>query len=297
MDIVPASEPYAHLHESVRPLMYGPREARIEYLMQNQWLPHRHAREAIGRLELLFTPAGAPGAPSMFLCGPTGTGKSALLKQFCHGKPQETQPDGMPTCPALYIRMPPEPNETRLWSEILLALNVSHRYSNPPFSKAQQAGRVLKNLRCRMLVLDELHNLLHGPVTRRRQTSAAIKTFGEQLEMRIVVAGTLDALVAWHTDDEMRRRWPRYDYSPLELDGEFARLLRSYGRLLPIAKASSLAAEPIRSTVHKMSSGVIGEVAEVLRQAAVRAINDGSEEITLATLDALNYGRLYAEPA
>ena len=297
MSQAPASEPYAHLHESVRPLMGGPKEARIEYVMQNQWLPHLQAREVIGRLELLFKPAVAPGSPSMFLCGPTGTGKSALLKHFCLGKPQETQPGGMPTCPALYVRMPPEPNETRLWSEILLALRISHRYGDPPFIKAQQARRVLKNLGCRMLVLDELHNLLHGPVARRRQTGAAIKTFGEQLEMRIVVAGTLDALVAWHTDDEMRRRWPRHDFSPLALDGEFARLLRSYRQLLPLAKASNLAVDPIKSALHEMSSGVIGELAEVLRQAAICAINDGTEEITLATLKALDYRRLYQKPA
>ena len=66
--------------------------------------------------------------------------------------------------PVLAIQAPPEPDENRFYNTILEALFAPYRPRERVAQKQIQVLRLLKQIGLRMLIIDEVHNVLTGPV-------------------------------------------------------------------------------------------------------------------------------------
>ena len=73
------------------------------------------------------------------------------------------------------------------------------------------------------------------------------------------------------------------------MDTDFRRLLASFERMLPLANSSNLKSKAIAQKVYFMSEGLLGEVSDILTQAAIFAIRSGLESITLELLEKIDY--------
>lgn len=74
----------------------------------------------------------------------------------------------------------------------------------------------------------------------------------------------------------------RFTYRVLpvwKFDYEFLNLLFNFERILPLKKKSSLDNEKLALKILKMSEGILGNVEEILQEAARRAIESGKERI------------------
>jgi type II secretory pathway predicted ATPase ExeA len=147
----------------------------------------------------------------------------------------------------------------------------------------------MQHVNARMLIIDEIQNLLAGSSTNQRVFLNMLKGMANELQIVIVAAGTMEARNAMSADSQMSNRFvqkflPRWHYSE-----DYLRLLASFERLLPLRKASGLTEPELAERIHSMSEGTIGEISGVLITAALAAIRSGKEYIDCELLDQIDY--------
>jgi hypothetical protein len=72
----------SHLHPAIRDLSMESAGARIEYLRRDRYVDHPTAATARNMLEDLLTWPRTIRPPCLLLHGPSGIGKSSLLREF-----------------------------------------------------------------------------------------------------------------------------------------------------------------------------------------------------------------------
>jgi hypothetical protein len=73
------------------------------------------------------------------------------------------------------------------------------------------------------------------------------------------------------------------------MNEDYLRLLASFEPALRLEQPSNLIEPALATKILTLSGGTIGEISILLIRAALRAIDDGSERITNATLDSCGY--------
>lgn len=76
-----------------------------------------------------------------------------------------------------------------------------------------------------------------------------------------------------------------------ELNADFARLLASFERVIPLKNASNLTDKEMASRLLFMSGGTIGELSQLLNQASIWAIKQKTEQINFIALERCGYVR------
>lgn len=281
-----------HLEPAVRDVMSFPTEERVAFAQQDRWIGYTRAQEAIHALSDLLSHPRTVRMPNLLLVGESGNGKTTIIEKFRDLHPVVAQPGGEPLLPVAVMCMPSEPVETRFWTELLLALKIAHRDSDPVQRKKNQAHSILTYVQCRMLVIDEIHNVLYGHARQQRHFLGVLKNLSNDLKLPIVAVGTRDAIRALHTDTQLSSRFEPFGLPRWQLNAEYLRLLSSFERLLPLAKPSNLIARELAIKLHGMSGGTIGGLSRILKRATIQSIRDGSEQITLKTVAQIDWVKL-----
>ena len=185
--------------------------------------------------------------------------------------------------------MPATPDQRRFYSALLFELGAPQSATATLASLERVARDLLRRFAPRMLIVDEVHHLLAGSHLEQRASLNMLKYLANDLKISIVAVGTGDAPLAFQTDPQMSSR-----FTPFEIPGwteseDFRRLLRSFEQALPLRKSSDLAQRPIVQFLIAASSGFLGEISRILSEAAERAIQDGSERISLDLLERAAY--------
>ena len=142
--------------------------------------------------------------------------------------------------------------------------------------KQVQVLRILKGVGLRMLIIDEVHNVLTGPVTKQRQFLNVLKYLGNDLQITLVGLGTQEALRALQADPQLANRFEPAALPPWQLNQEFQMLLASFERSLPLRKPSRLADEQMARQLLMLSEGSLVELSVLLTSAAVYAVESGA---------------------
>ncbi len=282
----------AHLEATVRSAMSLPTEERVAFAQQDRWIGYTRAQEALRSLSDLLAHPRTLRMPNLLLVGDSGNGKTTIIDKFRELHPVMPQPGGEPLIPVVVMGMPSEPVEARFWTELLLALKIAHRDSDPVQRKKNQAHSILTYVQCRMLVIDEIHNVLYGHARQQRHFLGVLKNLSNDLKLPIVAVGTRDAIRALHTDTQLSSRFEPLGLPKWQLNSEFLRLLASFERLLPLANPSNLIGRELAIKLHGMSGGTIGGLSRILKRASIQAIRDRSEQITLKSLDQIDWIKL-----
>ncbi|MBU0912702.1 MAG: TniB family NTP-binding protein [Gammaproteobacteria bacterium] len=283
---------FEHLEPIVWNAMTLPMEERIAFAHQDRWIGYTRAQEAINTLSDLLSHPRTVRMPNLLLVGESGNGKTTIIDRFRELHPVAAAGGGEPLMPVVVMGMPSEPNESRFWTELLLALRIAHRDSDPVQRKKNQAHSILTYVRCKMLVIDEIHNVLYGHARQQRQFLGVLKNLSNDLKLPIVSVGTRDAIRALHTDPQLSSRFEPFGLPRWQLNAEFLRLLASFERLLPLANPSNLIDRDIAIKLHGMSGGTIGGLSRILKRATAQSIRDRSERITLKTINQIDWVKL-----
>ena len=281
---------HAHLDPLAHEAIQLPQAERIRFACTRHFVPYTRADEALQLLSDLLDYPRALRMPNLLVVGDSGNGKSTLLEHFRRLHP--VQPSGGVSAPVIGFDMPTDPTETRFWSEALSAMHIAHRVTDPVQAKKNQVHSVLSYLGCRMLIIDEFHNVLHGNARQQRQFLALLKNLSNELRLPIIVAGTRDTIRTLHTDPQLSSRFEAFGLPRWKLDREFLRLLASFERLLPLEEPSELAGREMANRLHAMSQGTIGGVARVLERATMLAIRRGARRIDLPLLSRVSLVKL-----
>jgi hypothetical protein len=183
--------------------------------------------------------------------------------------------------PVVYTVAPPSPDESRMYTAILSSMNVPFSHSDNTAKKLSLVEYYIKIMRTRVIVIDEIHNVLSGSYNKRTQFMEALKNLTIDKDLKIFLAGTNDALSAVSIDNQMKSRFRPHELPTWHNDELFASFIHTLETMIPLKKASNLYSDKrLLAKLHDASEGCIGEAIAIIKDAAVEAIETGSEKIT-----------------
>lgn len=281
---------YPHLKEEIVQHLDLPIEERIAKIRAPRWIGYPQSLRILAKLDDLLTYPKSHRMPNLLVFGDTNNGKTMLVNKFCRKHPPNDNPEGEAAIvPVLYVQAPPVPDEGRLYNSILEKLFAPFRPSDTTKKKEYQALKLLRYVGLKMLVIDEIHQILAGNLNKQRAFLNVIKYIGNELQVPIVGVGTKEAFRALQTDMQLSNRFEPAHLPRWKFDDDFRRLLISFERMIPLCEPSLLHKSPLASQIFDMSEGYIGEISRVITDAAVMAVKSGHEKIDNEILSGLDW--------
>jgi len=290
---------YAHLAPNVLTIMGNPPCERIEHIRGDRWLPYSLAVAAVNKLEMLFAQTNKRRRVGLLLVGPTSNGKSMILEYFQKKHPGNNEPGSESAeKPVVMVLAPPKPDLGAFYNAVLTAVGAHFKASDTFSWKEIQVKSMLRMLKTRMIVIDELHHLASSRADHLVQFLNGIKNLSTALQVPIIGAGTKLALTVIRRDPQIENRIHPFPLPAWKDNREFRTLLHSIERILPLKRPSGLAEDKLAHKILHMCDGdkksesygaTIGEIMDLLCEAGVKAIETEKEKIDDKILDQVSY--------
>ena len=279
-----------HLSPATRALLDLTDHERQNAILANKWITYTRAQQVAQKMNDLLLHPPMHRMPNLLVVGDTNNGKTELLQRFVDAHSSYTREhDGRLVWPVLYIQAPVEPDERRFYNAILDETSTPYRKADRVDRKLRQVLQVLRHLDVKMLIIDEIQHVLAGTLAKQRLFLNVLKYLSNELKIPFVGAGIRTAQNAIRHDEQLANRFEPVLMQRWSMGQEYLRLLLSFERSLPLRKASNLVEDDIAYKILSMSDGLLGEVSKILKRAAVCAIDNKSECITVELLDKLDY--------
>lgn len=271
---------------------------RIYAVQQIKWIGYTKANEVLKMMDMLLAAPRSHRMTNLLIIGDTNNGKTLIGKRFLSQNPVHFIEAEDPMSKTAYqrivmdvmmIQCPTSPSERKLYISILQKLSVPYRESAKIEYLQSSVINGLQRLGVKILILDELHNILIGSAAKEREFLTVIKYLANELELSIVGIGTKSAFYVINSDDQLANRFDRVLLSRWKNDTEYLRLLITLEQQIKLKKASNLAEKGLSNKILVMSEGLIGEIVKIVRIAAIRAIETETEQITLKILDEIKW--------
>lgn len=284
------SSEFSHLGEQAIAALGLSDNERIDRIRGSRWIGYTKAKRILDKLEDLLSHPKQHRMPNLLIVGDTNNGKTMLVNRFHQRHLAYDNPSGDSIIlPVLLIQAPPIPDENRFYNSILDNISAPYKSGDRADKKQFQAIHILDHLKTRMLMIDEIHHILAGSLTKQRQLLNTIKYLGNELKIPIIGIGTPDAFNAIQTDPQLSNRFEPVTLPRWEMNTEYLRLLTSFEYMLPLRKQSNLADVTLALKVLAMSEGILGEISAILTKAAIKAIKTGAEHINIQMLDSIDW--------
>ena len=260
-------------------------EERIYFIQKDKWIDYPLANKVLLKMQDIFNAPKSIRSRGMLLYGDSNNGKTAILKKFYRNfsKDEYIDEDGdlIHLMPIVYVISESSSDESIMFSKILSAMNVPVNHKEKVTKKKEEVIYNLGIMKTKLIIIDEIQNVLQGPYNKMTQLITSLKTLNNTTAIPIILAGTQDAMSAISIDNQTKSR-----FKPLELpnwnnDENFSRFITTIEAMLPLKKASNLYQNyELLTYIHELSNGCIGEVIDILKDASIYAIRTKSERIT-----------------
>jgi hypothetical protein len=286
------AEKYPHLSAEVALVADQSDKLRIAYLHQDRFVPHPQAEALLSELEMLMNLPDAVRPQGRLIVGQSLMGKSTVLDEFARRHPADDNPNGNAAIVPVISVQYPETADEGIYPEILARLNAHMPTNSKPRDMRKQTVALLRQVGMRIILVDEVHNLLQGNSNAQRKGLNSIKYLANELRRPIVAAGTAEALNAINTDPQISSRLRPMILKRFTDDEEFALLLAGFELMLPLRLPSDLAFGDgeLSSLIYSLTYGVVGHVSDLLNRASVFAIENGIDRITAEVLHEVEWG-------
>ena len=260
-------------------------EERIYFIQKDKWIDYPLANKVLLKMQDIFNAPKSIRSRGMLLYGDSNNGKTAILKKFYRdfSKEEYIDEDGdlIHLMPIVYVISESSSDESVMFSKILSAMNVPVNHKEKVTKKKEEVIYNLGIMKTKLIIIDEIQNVLQGPYNKMTQLITSLKTLNNTTAIPIILAGTQDAMSAISIDNQTKSR-----FKPLELpnwnnDENFSRFITTVEAMLPLKKASNIYQNyELLTHLHELSNGCIGEVIDILKDASIYAIRTQSEKIT-----------------
>lgn len=285
-----AAHNLAHLTGAAQEAATLSNEERIWHIRGDRWIAYARAQMALNRLDELMLWPKKQRMPNLLMVGPTNNGKSKIVEKFRRdhalGACGEFDPGVMPI---VVVQAPSEPGTGRFYAMLLTSIGAPIRPRAQVAELEQLTLRVLRSVKVRMLVIDELHNVLAGSLHSRRGFLNLLRFLGNELQIPIVGVGTREAYMAIRSDDQLENRFDPLMLPVWEEGEELRSLMASFAAALPLKRPSRIATTGISKYILAKTGGTIGEITRLLNAAAIEAVKSGEECINEKTLKLADY--------
>jgi hypothetical protein len=266
------------------------RDERIAKIQGSRWIRYPLAERIASKLEELLLLPRMHRMLNLLIVGETNNGKTALVRRFVRRHPPQESAGEVPSSiPVVALEAPPVPDERRFYQAILRQVFAPFRSSARAGQLEYEVLRLLATVGVKVLVIDEIQHVLAGPLLRQRAFLNVIKHLGNELQLPIVAVGTPDAFNAIQTDPQLANRFEPAVVPRWAMSEDYLRLLASFEIALPLEHRSGFLEPAMAIKILSLSEGTIGEISALLCRAAIDAIERGTEQITIASLERCGY--------
>jgi hypothetical protein len=272
-------------------------EARREYHAELPLVHTPTIRQllATGRLLVQLNRRQVSARRGLILSGASGTGKTTAMMQL--GRTHERavrcrHPDSRHRLPVTYVTVPPAATAKMLAVEFarFYGLEFSTRTNMPDIVNAVCATAA--NTAVELVLVDEIHNL--NLATRAgAEVSDQLKYFAERLPATFVYSGIDvegEGLFAGVRGRQIAGRFTLiastpFAYGTTEQRTAWRSLIATLEAMLRLHQHTTGTLVALDEYLYRRSSGMIGSLSQLIRGAAILAIEDGTEQITRDLLD------------
>jgi TniB protein len=279
-----------HLTAKTRELLDRPIEERIAYIQVDSWIPYSQANRILEQLEALLRHPKCDRMPNLAITAQTNNGKTRLMKHFLSLHQASQTTSGTIAAPVFYLQCPGFPDESRLYSAILLKLCKRFRPNAPAQEKLGLVLDALSKIEIRILALDEVNFTEVGTAAKQKRFLNALRYLANELRISIVCLGTEEMMRVIRSVPSVENRFPPMVLPQWQSDHEFRKLLASFEKIIPLKHPSGLPRSSRMTTkLLARSEGTIGELKMLLAAAATDAMRNGTERINEEIIDRCNY--------
>ena len=284
------SDAYPHLDEKTRAKLALSDSERMQAIRAGTWIALAHVEKIQRRLEELRTHPQVARMPCMLLVGAPFSGKTSILENFRDKHPVSMDPASeVAQCEVLMIDAPPKPDLADFYSRLLDAVFAPYKPTAPPYVKYSQVKRIFQQLGVRVLIIDEIHNLIAGSQNRQREFRNALRSLGNETKVCIVAAGIEESYTAFNADAQLSSRFVPIQLPQWKLGKELGVLLKTLEARTPIKKASGLHMPGLMSAILQRSESNLGDICDLVKAAAIAAIETRQEFIDEKLIAALDW--------
>lgn len=280
---------YPHLLPQIGEIAGRSATERINLLATQHWIGYPRAQAVVAKLEQLLAQPEAIRPANLLIIGPSNNGKSMIAERFRRLHPAHEVIEGSRQCiPVLAVQMPTTPSNRHFYSALLAALGSPVIVSSTDL-REQHVLRMMRLVGVRLLIIDELHNLLSGSPRQQREFLNLLRFLGNELRIPLACLGTREAYLAIRSDDQLENRFEPMLLPHWNDDTDLARLLASFEASLPLRRPSGLSLPAMRTLILSKSEGTIGEMAALLMAAARFSLQHGCEAIDARSIQECAY--------
>lgn len=248
------------------------------------WVPFTDAERAVETLLSVASEAPDERPPCVVLSGPSGMGKSAILRETqrrmlaAYPKPEALRDTRYE--PMLRAIVPSRPSSVKINLMLLWKQGWPIR-SNSALTADSKVVELLRLQRTRLIAIDQVHTILTASGATRRDTLDAFRFLMTEGQIPMVVAGIARAAEIFEADEELAARSISIKLSPWPPGEASQRMIRSLARGLRLSDPDRLAEPDIASRISELSHGITGNVSRILRWSAKVAAQRGGSDITI----------------
>lgn len=258
--------------------------------LKHKWIPYPLAKSIAREAEELLERAPDDRLPCVLLEGPPFSGKTAFFKWYLSQHPIEPNCEGAATkAPVIGVQVN-GPDEGCLYDSILAKVHAPYRPSHKIAIKRHQVLEILPRIGTRQLLLDEINTAISGSYLNQKKFLTSLKFMANELKLTLIATGTEDARKALVVDDQIYTRFSiRFKLTSWSFGDDSRRLLQSFEEWLPLREASELQQPRLAKLILDLSGGRLGDIAELIMQAAVKAIRTKKEKVDSELLQELKF--------
>jgi hypothetical protein len=231
----------------------------------------------------------------LIVSGASGTGKTTALTQL--GRTHERHirrrhPSEKYRLPVIYVTVPPAATARMLAVEFARFLGLTFTGRANITDIVDAVCHTAARTRAELVLVDELHNL--NLATRSgAEVSDQLKYFAERLPATFVYAGIdveAQGLFAGVRGRQIAGRFTvipaaLFAYGTSEQREQWRALIATMESTLRLHRHKTGSLVALDEYLYRRSGGMIGSLSQLIRGAAILAIEDGSEQITRPLLD------------
>ncbi len=238
---------------------------RYRSTLQPRWIGYPYATAILDQMEGLFEHPRMHRPPHLVVVGNAHNGKTLLAKRFVIRHPSNHDVlQARTTVPVLLVSAPLNPDVGRLYNELLDGFNASYNLKDDPEKKRRQLKTLLISCQTRVILIDEIHNILVGFTRKQQEMLVALKQLSNDTMIPLVALGTHAAYRAVQSMEETGTRFDGVELPNWAFDEHFRAMLQQYETTLPLKLPSNLQEEELARLIHTRSEGRLGEMARLL---------------------------------
>ena len=257
---------------------------RISLIQSDIWIGFPRAEQVLDRLQNLIEAPRQTRMPGLLVHGASGIGKTMIARNLSRRYAPEYDPvAGVTHTPLLLLQAPPAPDERRFYLHILAAVGapataIAVRSQNVASLEVRVIA-LLRDLGLRMIMIDEVHNLLAGTHREQRRFLNVLRYLSNELEVSLVCFGVSEAVDAIRGDMQLARRLDEHHLPNWRDDSEFSNMIQTLIAAMPLEKKSNLKVKSLRQIL-ALTGGVTSRVFSLVKDLAIDAIRSGEECIS-----------------